>query len=371
MNKDYYKLLGVERKAAVADIKKAYRKLARKYHPDLNPGDKSAEAKFKEIQEAYSVLSDPKKKSQYDQFGFIGDVPPGAGPGRTSASGFEGFDFSDIGTSSFQDFFSNIFGAGAGPGARPRRQAERGEDLLYTMKISFDDAIRGVQTKIQLNRQAGCAACEGSGSKRNAQTRTCATCGGTGQAFVQRGVMKFSAPCPACGGRGAVRGEDCGDCRGQGVIQKTDVINVRIPAGIDTGSKVRIPEKGNSGPNGGPPGDLYITLEVAPHALFKRDGANISIKVPITVPEATLGAKIDVPTLDGSATIKIPPDTKSGQRFRLREKGAPVPGGRRHGDQFVEVTIVPPPFANQRVRELMKELEKAAVENPRENMRRT
>ena len=369
MNKDYYQLLGIDRKASLAEIKKAYRKLARKYHPDLNPGDKSSEAKFKEIQEAYSVLSDPKKKGQYDQFGFVGNVPPGGDQEGASTSGFEGFNFSDFGTSSFRDFFENIFGgAAAGRGAQTPVQSERGEDLIYTMKVGFEDAIRGLQTKIKLTRMVSCASCQGYGSIRNSRQNACPACGGSGRAYMQRGFMKFSSACPACGGSGAARGEDCADCRGQGLVQRTNLINVRIPAGVDSGSKVRIPGKGNAGPNNGPEGDLYIMIEVTPHPLFKREGSNVYIKVPVTVPEATLGAKIEVPTLDGKTTIKIPPGTKSGQKFRLREKGAPRPGGRFHGDEFVEVTIVPPPFGDQRVRELMKELEKIGGENPRADM---
>jgi molecular chaperone DnaJ len=368
MSRDYYQILGVDRKDAVADIKKTYRRLARKYHPDLNPGDKSAEAKFKEIQEAYAVLSDSKKRSQYDQFGFVGAHPPSGGPGPASAGGgFAGFDFSDAGTGSFRDLFQNMFGGGAASG-RSGLEPDRGEDLMYGMTIGFEDAVRGVQTKIQLTRRAPCDSCGGTGSGPGAGAKTCPTCAGTGRGFVQKGFMKFSSPCPACAGRGTVRGDDCRDCRGRGDTERTEHITVRIPAGVDSGSKVRIAEKGNAGRNGGPPGDLFISIDVTPHSKFqfRRDGPNISIKVPITVPEATLGAKIDVPTLDGSTTIRIPPGTRSGQKFRIRGQGAPSPGGRTRGDEFVEVTIVPPPFNDQRVRELMKELEKVSGPNPRE-----
>jgi molecular chaperone DnaJ len=364
MAKDYYQVLGVDRKAATADIKKSYRKLARKYHPDLNPGDKSAEARFKEIQEAYSVVSDAKKRAQFDQFGFVGNPPPPGGPGgRPAGSGFEGFDFSDIGSGSYRDLFENLFGGAAG--GRRDRGPGRGEDLIYAMKIGFEDAVRGVQTKIRLNRLVSCPACEGAGTSRGGGERTCADCNGTGRAFLQRGFMKFSSACPSCGGSGRIRGQNCGDCRGEGLAERTELINVRIPPGVDTGSKVRVPEKGQAGRNGGPPGDLYITIEVTPHSLYRREGSNLFVKVPITVPEATLGAKIEVPTMDGPSTIRIPPGTKSGQRFRLRDKGVPVAGGRARGDEFVEVGIVPPPFADQRVRDLMKELEGLYGENPR------
>jgi len=364
MGKDYYRTLGVDRKAPAAEIKKTYRKLARKYHPDLNPGDKAAEARFKEIQEAYSVLSDPKKRSQYDQLGFVGEPPPpGAGGQGPSSSGFEGFDFSDYGTSSFKDFFEHIFSGGAGPG---RVEPERGEDLHYSMTVAFDDAVNGLQTRIRLNRQAACPSCGGRGHVPDAGPSKCLTCGGSGRVFMQRGSMKFSSACPACGGSGTGRGRECSACRGQGTEDRSELITVRIPGGVDTGSTVRIPGKGNAGRNGAPPGDLFISIDVAPHPLFRREGANISLRLPITVSEATLGAKIEVPTLHGPTTIKIPPGTKSGQKFRIRDKGVPLPAGR--GDQFVEVYIVPPPFDNQRVRELMKELETLSGENPRDKM---
>ncbi len=366
MDKDYYRILGVPRSAAAADIKRAYRKLARKFHPDLNPGDKAAEAKFKEIQEAYSVLSDPKKKSQYDQLGYVGEQPPPGAGARAYGSGFEGFDFSGYGSSSFSDFFESIFGGGSRPAQAV--ESERGEDLHYSMIIGFEDAINGLQTRIQLTRLVSCPQCQGHGHIQSSGGRPCPTCKGSGRAQMQRGFMKFSTPCPDCQGTGASRGDACSYCRRQGLVQKTELINVKIPAGVDSGSKVRVPGKGNAGKNGGPPGDLFISIDVSPHSIFRREGANINLKLPITVPEATLGAKIDVPTLWGKRTIRIPPGTKSGQKFRLKDLGAPIPGRRTHGDQFVEVAIVPPPFADQRVRELMKELEKLSGENPRDKL---
>jgi molecular chaperone DnaJ len=365
MAKDYYQTLGVNRSASVVEIKKAYRKLARKYHPDLNPGDKTAEAKFKEIQEAYSVLSDPKKKKQYDQYGFVGDVPPGGPQGGRYSSGFEGFDFSNFGTSSFRDFFENIFQGGT---AAPQQRPTKGEDLLYTMRINFMDAIHGLKTRIQLTRMLGCSKCQGNGYISSQGQHACPACKGTGQSNMQRGFMKFATPCPACGGSGRTPGTPCPVCHGAGTEQKTQHISVRIPAGVNTGSKVRIPGKGNSGRMGGPSGDLFITIEVESHPLFKRERANIFIKIPITVPEATLGDKIEVPTLHGKTTIKIPPGTKSGQKFRLRGKGAPLPGKKALGDQFVEVSIVPPSFQDQRIRELMNELKKVDETNPRSKL---
>ncbi len=365
MDRDYYKVLGVERKASAAEIKKAYRRLARKYHPDLNPGDKAAEARFKEIQEAYSVLSDPKKRSEYDEFGFIGGSAPGSEQ-RRYTSGFEGFDFSDYGTSTFGDFFESIFGGGGraaaetGPGP--------GEDLHYSMKIGFADAVHGLQTRIQLTRRVACPSCQGRGHVSGSGQISCSSCGGSGRIHLQRGFMKFQSACPQCRGTGRTRGEPCSQCSGAGTVQKTELINVKIPAGVDTGSRVRVPGKGNVGPNSGPPGDLYISIEVSPHPIFRREGANINVRVPITVPEATLGADIEVPTLAGRTTIRIPPGTKSGQKFRLKGQGVPVIGRRAQGDEIVEVTIVPPPASNRRVRELMKELERLDIENPRKSL---
>ncbi len=369
MAKDYYQVLGVPRSAALPDIKKAYRKLARKHHPDLNPGDKAAEARFKEIQEAYAVLSDPKKRAQYDQFGSAGDFPPGADAGRPGGAGFEGFDFSDYGSSSFRDFFENLFGGAGARTAGPDVVGPvRGEDLHYAMTVGFEDAIHGVKTRIRVNRLSPCSSCGGRGYVAGAKRSNCAACGGTGRSYVQRGFMKFSGTCPACGGRGQAPGEECPACGGAGAVQVSDLIAVRIPPGVDTGSKVRVPGRGNAGRGGGPTGDLFITIEVTPHSLFKRQGSHISLKVPITVPEATLGAKIEVPTLWGRTTFRIPPGTKSGQKFRIKGEGAPVPGKKAKGDMFVEVFIVPPPFEDQRVRELMKELEALSGPGPRETL---
>jgi molecular chaperone DnaJ len=244
----------------------------------------------------------------------------------------------------------------------------RGEDLHYTIKIGFEEAINGVQTRLQLTRLASCPTCQGHGYVQAPGRRACPACGGSGRVHMQRGFMKFQTTCPQCQGSGLARGEPCPDCRGEGVSQRTELINVKIPAGVDAGSKVRVPGKGNAGRLGGGSGDLYITIEVSPHPLFRREGSDIHLKLPITVVEATLGAQVEVPTLQGRTTIKIPPGTKSGQKFRLKMMGAPVPGSRSRGDELVEVTIVPPAADNERVRQLMRELGKISGENPRDKM---
>lgn len=233
------------------------------------------------------------------------------------------------------------------------------------MTLSFEDAIKGIQTRIKLNRLVTCPTCQGAGTVSRGGRQVCPTCRGTGQTIIQRGSMRFSTRCASCGGTGALQGERCSACRGQGLAEKSELINVRIPAGVDNGSRVRIPGKGNAGPNGGAPGDLFISIQVTPDPVFQRQGADVSVRVPITVPEATLGAEVEVPTIDGEATIRIPAGTRSGQKFRLREKGVAFAGRKGRGDEFVEVQIVPPPADNPRVRELMKEMEKAYGRNPR------
>ncbi len=377
---DYYELLGVPRKAAVKDIRAAYRKLARKYHPDLNPGDKSAEEKFKQIQEAYEVLSDAKKRQMYDQFGF--NVPgagggPAPGPGGASPEDihfdFGGFDFGGAGGAggqgaggtSFKDLFSQFFrGATA---AQPGHEREPGSDLEYQVEITFAEAMRGTIKKLTFTRLDVCNICHGTGSAPGDE-KVCPTCGGSGHVTQVSGKMRFQVTCSRCGGSGHLNSM-CRNCGGEGRVQRVETLDVRIPPGAQTGSRVRVAGRGNAGVQGGPPGDLYIITKVAPHPFFDRRGDDLYTVVPITVSEASLGAKVEVPTIDGRAQVRIPPGTDSGKKLRLREKGAPSArhAGKR-GDQIVEVQIVVPKPEDERVRNLLKELDKIDHEDPRQDI---
>lgn len=387
--KDYYGALGVDRNAKPEAIRKAYRHLARKYHPDLNPGNKAAEEKFKEISEANEILSDEKKRKIYDQYGFYSDnIPPngynGAGPqaGPTTAEpgfDFSGFDFSDYGTAggeeqrgggfggSFRDIFSQIFSRGEGRAA-PEEGPKRGADIEHRVHLSFWDAIRGTQLRLTVARTEECAKCHGAGVTSGPAV-TCTTCNGTGKVSRQAGAMRFSGPCPDCGGTGKRR-PACPVCSGTGQIRKPENFEVRIPAGVDTGSRVRVAGKGNAGLNGGPRGDLYIITDVERHPLFERKGDNIYVKVPVTITEAALGAKVEVPTLDGPSTIRIPPGTQSGQTLRIRGKGAPSlrESGLR-GDEFIDVQVVVPKVADERTKEILRELARLNPEDPRKNLK--
>jgi molecular chaperone DnaJ len=396
--KDYYETLGVKKNASAEEIRKAFRKLARKHHPDVNPGDKSAEEKFKQISEAYDVLSDPKKRKVYDQVGFYSDNidpataeayaraggsggGPGAGGSRTTARGddipvdFGGFDFSDLfsqaaagqgkrssgtGYGGFRDIFSNMFSGGR---ARAAEQAQPGTDLEYQVQIGFWDAIRGSVMRINIQRQDTCPTCHGMGVLPG--SGACRECGGKGQVTQAGGNMRFNVQCPHCSGTGKDQ-KICPQCHGEGVIAGTEPLEVRIKAGTRDGQRIRIPGKGNAGPLGGPPGDLYIVVRVAEHPLFKREGDDIRITVPVTVTEAALGAKIEVPTIDGRALLKIPPGTQCGQKLRLREKGVPsaTKEGVR-GDEIVEVKTAVPMPRDERTKELLRELAKLNPEDPR------
>jgi molecular chaperone DnaJ len=376
--KDYYETLKVPREATAEEIKKSYRKLARKYHPDLNPGDKSAEDRFKTVQEAFDVLSDEKKRKMYDQFGFYSEgaqagPPPGsqAGPNMD----FGGFDFSDFVKQqqtetrgrqaeggAFRDLFSNFF-KGGGQGPEVETAPEKGSDLEYAVNIDFWQAIRGTQAKLEVNRHETCGTCHGSGVS-GAGSMACPQCSGTGSVTQMAGAMKFNLTCPKCQGKGRIRNV-CPTCHGDGRIVKKETVEVRIPAGAQNGSRLRVAGKGNAGTQGAPAGDLYITTRVEEHPVFQRDGDTIQIRIPISVTEAGLGAKIEVPTIDGKALLKIPPGTQNGQKFRMREKGVYNARKDTRSDQIVEVSIQPPKVEDERTKEILRELAQLHPEDPR------
>ncbi len=371
---DYYEILGVPRNATQEEIKRAYRKLARKYHPDLNPGDKHAEEMFKKIQEAYRVLSDPKLREQYDRYGtvFEGSVP-GGGPQTGYPGGYqvfvEDFDFTDFGPETFHDIFSDFFDFLRG--RRRRREAhhaERGEDITIPITIGFLDAVHGREVEIEVTRLVACVQCRGSGHAGSA--RSCTTCRGSGKVTRAVGYMRFVVTCPACGGLGQAPGPACTQCRGRGRIPRTDRVRVRIPPGVESGTRLRVGGYGHEGINGGPPGDLYLVVQVQPHPIFRREGYDIHVTVPITVSEAALGARIEVPSVDGVVTIRIPPGTQSGQIFRIPGRGVPRPDGGR-GDAYVEVRIVVPDATDERARRLFQEVETLYRENPRKDLLRS
>jgi len=361
-NEDYYRLLGVNRGAAADEIKKAYRKLARKFHPDVNPGDKHAEERFKRISEAYDVLSDPKKREVYDAYGTYSDNLRGGGGGQGPGVDFAGFDFSGFGRSGFSDIFSQFF-QGNARGATPRK----GEDLEYQVSMGFDEALKGLQTRITYARRETCQTCKGKGQSGEARVRECALCHGTGRMTQMKGRMKFATTCTQCGGSGR-SGKACETCHGDGRVPTTDNLEIKIPPGVQTGSRIRFAGKGDAGVQGAPPGDLYILTTVGSHPFFERTGDNVDCKVPITLTEATLGAKIEVPTVDGRAMLKIPPGTQHGQKFRLRERGFPSLRAATHGDQVVEVQVVLPRIGDERSKEILRELARLNPENPRQNL---
>jgi molecular chaperone DnaJ len=375
---DYYELLGVAKKAGAKEIRTAFRKLARKYHPDLNPGDKASEEKFKQLQEAYDVLSDTKKRQMYDQYGFYSDnIPVGGSPGGQDAGGenvnfdFGGFDFggqqgggsAGSGGSNFRDLFSQFFGGRSA--ARMEPDEEPGGDLEYQIEIDFKDAVRGAVKKLQITRLDSCETCHGTGAVGT--PATCTTCNGTGSVQQTAGKMRFNVPCSRCGGTGKLR-TACKTCGGEGRVRRTETIEVRIPVGVANGGRVRVPGKGNAGTMGAQPGDLYLRVVVRPHEFFERRGNDLYTKIPVTVPEASLGAKIEVPTIDGRALVRIPPATNSGKTLRLKEKGVLNARNGVRGDQYVEIQIVVPEPADERVRDLMKTLEEIAPNDPRKDL---
>src|SRR2546425_2719707 len=360
---DLYVILQIGRKAWVGKTKRASRKRARRYHPDINPGDRHAEDRFKGITEAYDILSDPLKREFYDVNGFYTDgVLEQRGTGSNWGFSFRGFDFSRSRDADFREIFSHV-------SARQNlRNPERGQDLEYPISISFDESLRGVKAKINVTRMVSCATCNGTGQAPGSRETACSLCGGSGKTTRVKGHLQFAVTCGDCGGSGRAISA-CPDCRGEGRAPATENILVAVPAGAMTGTRIRIPGKGDAGRFGGPDGDLYIAVSAGAHPFFERRGDNIHCTVPLTVTEATLGAKIQVPTIDGPAMIRIPPGTQSGQRLRMRDKGAPSllnPGVR--GDQYVEVKVVVPRIGDERSKEILRELARLNPDDPRNHL---
>lgn len=357
--KDYYTVLGVERNASEADLKKAYRRLAMKYHPDRNPDDKQAEAAFKEAKEAYEVLNDQQKRAAYDQFGHAGvDPSMGAGGGAGGAS------FSDI----FGDVFGDIFGGGG----RGGNNVFRGSDLRYSLELSLEDAVRGTEVKIRVPTMVACETCNGSGAKAGSTPTTCNTCGGHGQVRMQQGFFSVQQTCPTCHGSGKTISDPCGTCHGQGRTKHTKTLSVKVPAGVDEGDQIRLAGEGEAGENGGPPGDLYVQMRLKPHDIFQRDGDNLYCELPLNFATATLGGEVEIPTLDGRANIKIPAGTQSEKMFRLRGKGVRNVRHGNIGDLYCKASIETPVNLTAKQKELLKEFsssiqEGGAKHNPREN----
>lgn len=349
--RDYYEVLGVHKGATEEEIKKAFRKLAMKYHPDRNPGDKSVEEKFKEVKEAYDVLSDPNKRAAYDHYGHAGVDPSMAGAGAAGA-GFR--DFADA----FSDIFGDIFGAGRGG----RSQVYRGADLRYNLEITLEEAARGTETKIRVPVMAECDVCHGSGAKPGTQPVTCPTCGGYGQVRMQQGFFSIQQTCPRCHGSGRIIAEPCTHCHGEGRVKKHKTLSVRIPAGVDEGDRIRLTGEGEAGINGGPPGDLYVMVHLKPHPVFTRDHDDLHCEMPISFATAALGGEITIPTLDGQAVIKIPPETQTGKIFRLRGKGIKGVRSREPGDLLCHVVVETPVNLTERQKELLREFESCCQE---------
>ena len=359
--RDYYEVLGVQKGVTETELKKAYRKLAKENHPDLHPDDKAAEARFKEINEAYEVLSDSDKRARYDQYGFAG-VDPSYGSGGFGG-GFDGsFDFGDLG-----DIFGSFFGGGFGGGGRTRTGPQRGESLRMGLTITFEEAAFGCEKEVSPERVEQCETCHGSGAAPGTNVETCSKCGGSGQVQQRRqtpmGVFATTGVCPQCGGRGKVIQTPCKSCGGSGQQRRRKTIKVNIPAGIDNGQIISLRGQGNAGKNGGPAGDLQIVVSVQPHQLFRRDGSDVYCEAPITFTQAVLGGEMEIPTIDGKVKYDIPEGTQTGTTFRLRGKGIPNMNGRGRGDQFVTVYIETPRNLNREQKEALKKFSATLKEN--------
>jgi len=365
-DKDLYETLGVRKGAQKSEIKKAYRTLARKYHPDLNPGDKEAEKRFKEINEAYEILSDDKKREQYDRFGMaaFGQGEAAGGPGF---GGFQGFDFGaggfGAGGGGFEDILSSFFGGRMGGAARPGARTARGQDLIMEMNISLEEAAAGVTRPITYRRDAQCTVCSGTGAE-GGKLSVCPTCRGSGQIQTSQGIFRQIQTCPTCRGAGKKAAKPCATCGGRGSRETTETIKVKIPAGVDNGSRVRLSGRGGAGVRGGSPGDLLIAITVRSHPVFRREGLDLHVDVPVTMAEAALGARIEVPTIDGRAQVTLPAGTDSGKKLRLKGKG--IHSGTSHrGDQYIHIKVVVPRSLTKEQREVLSKLESAYAEDPR------
>jgi molecular chaperone DnaJ len=361
--RDYYEILGIKKGASEAEIKKAFRKLARKYHPDVNPGDKAAEQKFKEMNEANEILSDPKKRKQYDQFGHAA-FDPGFGQGGSAGPGPGFGGFSRGGESfrggGFDDIFGNIFGNRARP-----QGPSKGEDITYSVEVDLEDAIFGRTMQVDLQRNVACGACSGSGAQPGTSRRTCPTCMGSGSVAQGKGFMQIAQVCPTCRGEGTINPSPCRTCGGNGDVQKSERINVKIPAGVDNGSKVRMAGMGGTGERGGPAGDVYIITKIRPHGYFERKGDNLYSEANVTVKEAVLGDKIEIPTVDGMVSLTLPPGVQTGQQLKLKGKGVPHFGGGGVGDHYVTIKVVTPTVISERGKEILRELDAMHPLEPR------
>ena len=350
MKRDYYEVLGVSRSCGDEDLKKAYRKLALKYHPDKNPGDAEAEERFKEIGEAYQILADPERRARYDRFGHA----------AFEQGGFGGFDFGAGFEDILGDLFGDFFGTGRGRGGRTR--ARRGQDLQYHLEVTFEEAARGCEKTLSIPRLTPCTTCNGSGAKPGTQPKTCPQCRGSGQIRFQQGFFSIAKTCGGCSGHGVVIADPCADCSGAGARRRKHTLSVRVPAGVDSGSRLKLRGEGESGATGGQPGDLYVLIQVAEHSLFHREGTDVVCEVPVSLAQAALGTEIDVPTLDGKRRVKVAAGTQSGHLVRLRGLGVPDLNGYGRGDQLVRVVVETPRKLSARQRELLEEFARISGE---------
>ncbi len=347
---DFYEILGVSKSADEREIKKAYKRLAMKYHPDRNPGDKEAEAKFKEVKEAYEILTDEQKRAAYDQYGHAAFEQGGGGGGFGGGFGGGGADFSDI----FGDVFGDIFGGG-----RRQQRASRGADLRYNMELSLEEAVRGVTKEIRIPVLEECDVCHGSGAKVGTQPQTCSTCHGAGQVHMRQGFFTVQQACPTCHGRGSVIKDPCNACHGHGRVERQKTLSVKIPAGVDTGDRIRLSGEGEAGEHGAPAGDLYVQVSVKKHPIFEREENNLYCEVPINFAMSALGGEIEVPTLDGRVKLKVPAETQTGKLFRMRGKGVKSVRGGAVGDLLCRVVVETPVNLNDKQKALLRELEES------------